>query len=156
MRPLSGNWMHAYEMTTRRFTCGFCGRDTGTKTGYRSDVNPVGLIYVCGSCNRPTYFEPMSTQTPSPKPGAQIEHLPTGGVAELYEEVRAATSAGAFSAAVTIARTLLSHVATDKGAAPKKSFLFYVEWLEKSGFTTGPMKSWVDHVRARPTCPHTS
>jgi hypothetical protein len=101
---------------------------------------------VCGGCNRPTYFE-GELQVPPPKLGAAIAGLPPGGVAELYDEVRAATSAGAYTAAVTIARTLIAQIATDKGAEVGKSFLFYVEWLEKNGHTTATMKTWVDHIR---------
>lgn len=150
--PLPGTWTGMQTLPIRRYTCGFCGHETGTQLGYfcHDTKKPGGFNadaagYVCGSCNRPTLF--LGTQVPPPKLGASVPNVPPGGVAELYNEVRAATGAGAYTAAVTVARTLLAQIAVDRGAAVGLTFLAYVNWLEDEGYTTKPMKGWVDHVR---------
>lgn len=153
MVPIPTAWHGRVSLAIRRFTCGYCGFETGTQTGFRTESNPVHTIHMCGSCNRPTYFEPAQSgeadqQMPPPKVGKTVQHVPAD-VAAFYDEVRKATSAGAYTAAVTVARTLLAKVAVNLTAPVGESFLFYVNWLETKGFTTAPMKPWVDHVRAQ-------
>jgi hypothetical protein len=79
--------------------------------------------------------------------GQPLAHLPTGGVAELYDEVRRAASAGAYTCAVISARTLVAHVAVQKGAGDDVTFVGYVDSLENNQHTTASMREWVDHLR---------
>jgi hypothetical protein len=54
---------------------------------------------------------------------------------------------GAFTAAELICRKLLMHIAVDKGAKAGETFIAYLNFLEKAGYVTPPMKGWVDLIR---------
>ncbi len=41
------------------------------------------------------------------------------------------------------------HVAVEKGAAPGRSFLEYVEYLAQKGYIPPDGKGWVDHIRQK-------
>ena len=56
-------------------------------------------------------------------------------------------SVNAFTAAELICRTILMHVAVDKGAPEGESFAAYLAFLETHGYVTPPMKGWVDLIR---------
>ncbi len=54
---------------------------------------------------------------------------------------------GAFTATELLCRKILMHVAADKGANPGEPFAAYLDFLEKAGYVTPPMKGWVDLIR---------
>jgi Domain of unknown function (DUF4145) len=54
---------------------------------------------------------------------------------------------GAFTAAELVCRKILMHVAADKGAKTGEPFAAYLDFLEKAGYVTPPMKGWVDLIR---------
>ena len=39
------------------------------------------------------------------------------------------------------------HVAVDKGATEGQSFAFYIDYLEKEGYVTPPMRGWVKLIK---------
>jgi hypothetical protein len=56
---------------------------------------------------------------------------------------------GAFTCAVLGLRTLLSHIAVEKGADPGKSFQYYVKHLTENGYAPAGSTGWVDSIRGR-------
>ena len=54
-----------------------------------------------------------------------------------------------FTSAVLTCRKLLMHIAVEKGAAPGKSFLEYVEYLAQKNYVPPDGHGWVDHIRTK-------
>jgi hypothetical protein len=78
--------------------------------------------------------------------GPVLQGLPDD-VAAAYEETRGCMKVNAFTAAELLCRKILMHVAVEKSAPEGKTFVFYLEYLEKAGYVTPPMKGWVDTIR---------
>jgi len=129
----------------QNFTCGYCGRDIGTKIGIQTQ-DTVQRIYICPMCNRATYFESGHVFCPLPRPGETLVYLPDN-IRPVYEEIRSAMQAGAFTSAVLLARTLLSHIAVTEGAPENKPFNFYVEWLDQNNHIPPKGKHWVSVIK---------
>ncbi|MBX3050717.1 MAG: DUF4145 domain-containing protein [Caldilineaceae bacterium] len=142
------------DMERFRFKCGYCNDDASVREGYKtdagaSDFNP--LIYICGGCNRPNYFEgPISSrkQTPAPRLGREVEGLPAP-VASIYDEARRCTGAGAYTACVLACRKLLMHLAAEQGAEDGLTFIKYVEFLRDNHYIPPGGEPWVDSIRRR-------
>lgn len=79
--------------------------------------------------------------------GPSIQGLPAE-VGAAYDEVRSCMKANAFTASELLCRKLLMHIAVEKSAPEEKSFVFYLDHLERSGYVTPPMKGWVNAIRA--------
>lgn len=73
-------------------------------------------------------------------------HLPTD-VERVYRQARDSCAIGAFDGAALLARSLLMHIAVEKGAKAGLSFVEYVDFLEQGHFTPPDSKVWVDHIR---------
>lgn len=64
-----------------------------------------------------------------------------------------AKSVQAYTAAVMVCRTIIMHVAVDRGALEKKengksnSFHFFVDYLEQNSIIPKGAKGWVDKIR---------
>lgn len=143
------HWQRIGEVGRRSFVCGHCGKDTGPKEGYSSQVveGQKRAIYICTYCDQPTYFTGES-QIPGPRAGSDVECLPSD-VAGLYEEIRAGAAAGTYTSVVLACRKMLMHLGVEKGADSGKSFLHYVEYLAEKGYVPPDGRGWVDHVRAK-------
>ncbi len=150
MDPLSGHWNGVtHNQGHRRYTCGHCGGQTGTKEGIHLSptvpLRELPYVYICGGCNRPSFFE-EGIQIPPPPFGRIVEHLP-GDVERLWRETLGAARAGAYTAAVLVARTLIMHVAVTKGAAPGLQFVVYVNHLADNHHVPEGARPWLDHIR---------
>lgn len=80
--------------------------------------------------------------------GEAVEKLP-GPVEPLYDEVRNAMAASAFTVSVMGCRKILGHVAVEQGAEEGKSFIEYVNFLTDNGYVPPNGKGWVDHIRKK-------
>lgn len=78
--------------------------------------------------------------------GPKIEGLPSD-VCAAYEEVRQCMKSNAYTASELLCRKILMHIGVEKGAQEGKSFVFYLDHLEKAGYVTPPMKGWVGAIR---------
>lgn len=118
---------------TRAFTCGWCARAVTATHGLIGKVDGSSInnaaVYFCPGCGRPNYRE-NRTEFPQALPGEVVQHLPPT-IGALYLEVRRSVSIGAFTAAVTLARTILSHVAVEHGAKEGDSFKRHIEHLDQ-------------------------
>lgn len=141
-------WRSQEIIPSKRFICGHCGSDITSDKGYYcvGDNNrTVAYLYICHHCFRPTLFH-GSTQVPGAKIGNSVEHLPKD-IDDLYQELRDATAANAYTAAVMAGRKLLMHIAVECGAEEGKKFVEYVNYLVKNHYAPPNSKTWVDKIR---------
>jgi hypothetical protein len=147
MKPLEGAWANAGDIGHHSYICGYCGERTGVRIGYY-EANREGLICICGGCNRPTFFEARTKQTPAPTLGNAVLHLPPT-IEPIYQEARLCTQVQAYTACVLACRKILMHVAVEKKAPENQTFIQYVEYLAKNNYIPPDGKDWVDHIRKK-------
>jgi hypothetical protein len=117
-------WSSSAGLPSRSYTCGHCGNPLVSHDGWFATFmgsgapQPVAYIYICHFCRRPTFFAPDGKQMPGASIGMPVSGIHDASVSAIYEEARAATSAGCYSAAVMCCRKLLMHIAVSKGAKP--------------------------------------
>ncbi len=145
---------HSYELAPKTFTCSYCGNYISSNRGYQcttssSHSNLEHSIYICSHCSHPTFFKHNSWQTPSSAYGNHVNHIDNKDIESLYLEARECLKVNAFTASVLCSRKLLMNIAVNKGAEENKSFQFYVEYLDTSGFIPPNGKAWVDHIRKK-------
>jgi hypothetical protein len=138
-------WHSLAQIESRAFTCGYCGREVGSDRGYYSERG-VGLIYICHLCGRPTFFY-YADQTPAPRIGGDVSHLPET-LAVLYREARDCTSVAAYTAAVMLCRVILMNVAVSIGAPENRSFVQYVDYLWEQHYVPPNSRPWIDRIRS--------
>lgn len=137
----------------KTFVCGYCGNLVSSIVGFSAKRRVAGgfsgeaHIYICPHCNRPTLSFPGEPFSPAPKPGDAIANLPSE-IQSIYEEVRSSIQAGAYTGAVMLCRTLITHIAqTELGASAKDTFTANIELLDKSHWIPPKGKHWVDHIK---------
>lgn len=79
-------------------------------------------------------------------PFGDVRYLPTN-VEKLYVECRKCYLNECYHSVIMVARTLLMHVAVDKGDSPGKTFVKYIDYFEANGFIGSQNKEWVDKIR---------
>jgi hypothetical protein len=144
-------WKDTQHIEAFRMRCAYCDHEVGAHEAYvgpRGVVNSIAaVIYICPVCHGPNaYAWTTYGRYPEPVPGSAVPELPEE-IATLYREIRVAIGAKAPTAAVLTARTLLMHVAVDKGADAGKPFQAYVDWLDGQGYIPPGGKPVVDHIR---------
>lgn len=147
MEHLTESWEVTKEIGHFSYKCGFCGEKTGVKAGYQTK-GKRHRIYICGGCNRPTFFEDREKQTPAPILGNEVTHLPQE-INSLYKEARHCTQVESYTACVLVCRKILMHVAVEKQAPTNHSFIDYVEYLADKNYIPPDGKGWVDHIRTK-------
>lgn len=143
---LPGQWPRSSNLPPKSYICGYCERLTGVSVGFDSKPPWTSLIYLCGFCNQPTYFDAANKQYPAPKLGNPVNEAPQDLVL-LYDEARKAASVGAYTAAVMCCRKLLMNIAVTEGAEEGKNYHFYVNYLEDNRYLPPNSKDWVDAIR---------
>jgi hypothetical protein len=137
-------------MYSHPIECGHCtSKVTPILLVQRLDQHNVPTnreIMICPSCQKAISRLGPDAYFPSPKFGASIEGLPAE-IETAFEDARSCMSVNALIAAELLARTLLMHVAVEKGDTPGKSFVAYIDYLEANNFITITMKPWVDEIR---------
>lgn len=145
-------WRDVSIVGPQNWVCGYCGKDVGGNVGYLKNNAEYDRVYICPHCDNPTAFIPDSFgsigQYPGSMYGNEVRGLPET-VSGLYDEVRKAYQAGAYTAAVLASRKLLMHIAVENGAPENESFLNYVDYLAASGYIPPNGKDWVDEIRKR-------
>jgi len=137
-------WRQHEQLAPKSYVCGFCGLNIGAKYGYYQSSGQRQL-YICPFCDKPTYFGDEG-QIPGSPFGNEVKHLPME-VQQLYREIRNCSTVSAYTAAVLLCRKLLMNIAVELGAAPNKTFQFYVDYLATQGYIPPNAKGWVDHIR---------
>jgi hypothetical protein len=149
LERLIGTWSNTMQIGNRTYVCSYCDDKVGPNMGYFNNVPAPNMatILICSSCNRPTLFE-GNKQSPAPAFGAKVDHLPSD-VESLYEEARQCMQVKAYTCAVLGLRTLLSHIAVERGAEKGLSFQAYVTYLVEKGLAPAGSIDWVDSIRER-------
>lgn len=150
------SWKQLQSLENRRLICGFCGDRVSSDRGYGIHIHRDasggqrnrGGVYICPNCEGPNFFPPYSNQRPAPPLGRSVSDVPAV-LNELYEEARACTTHGSYTAAVLACRKILMHIAVDKNAKEGLSFVKYVDHLADNGYVPPDGKDWVDHIRKR-------
>ena len=141
-------WHNTSNIEQIKWTCGYCGRGVGGNVGFHDDEQR-DHIYICPHCQKPTAFIHDGSglnQIPNACFGSTIKHLPED-IYTLYEEVKRCVQYTAYTSAVMAMRTLIMHVAVDKGAETGLSFVSYINYLDAENWIPRSGKEWVDIVR---------
>lgn len=137
------------EPTTQECECPYCNLHIAGKIRSVIMDGNARAYYVleCPVCEKPIIHQRYGSKTyPSTKPLKAVTHLPER-IEKIYDEVNIAIGAGCFTAAVTLARTAINHIAVDNGAEENKSFQHYVQYLVDNHFVPPNARGWVDKIR---------
>lgn len=147
-RRTSGQpWRGIQEVEAASFRCGYCGDQVGSDRGLTTDAKDA-FIRICPLCNCPTFFSAPQEQWPGPRVGGNVSQI-ADDVKGLYEEARQSVTVNAYTGAVMLCRTILMHVAVEKGAKPGETFQSYVKWLIDEHYVPRGSDGWLDYIRAR-------
>ena len=141
-------WKNKYTIPSMKYTCGYCHSLVAVVTGYENNVSSDMKIRICSHCENPTFFSNKHGQIPGAPFGITIQNLPSN-VEIIYDEARRCMAVSAYTSVVMLCRKLLMHIAVEKGADEDESFMYYVDWLESSGFIPPNGKAWVDYIRTK-------
>lgn len=149
-------WKDPQHNDTFPYTCPYCNRDVaGNKkfiVAYEDSHPPyssrdVFYILQCPSCEKPTIFDCRNrSHYPFIKELREVQKVPNT-IAKAYDEIRRSLGAGCYTSTVVYARTLIAHIAVDKGAKENCSFKEYVDYLANEGYIPPNSKGWVDKIR---------
>ncbi|MCM3651317.1 DUF4145 domain-containing protein [Metabacillus litoralis] len=151
---LEASWYYNIkEISGISYLCGHCGTKTGPSKGfvshYLSTTTPTAHVYICSTCNKPTFINNQDgQQVPGPLLGEPIDHLPED-IENLFDEARKCISVNAYTSAVLSCRKLLMNISVSKGAEAGKSFASYVTFLEENHYIPPNSREWVDHIRKK-------
>lgn len=143
-----------YEETVESI-CPYCANQiagkvmTVLKRRHLTEVidDPVMLILKCPSCSKPIIYIIYNKQTiPASSPYKNVQKLPPT-IMNLYWEVRIATASRCYTAAIGLARTIIMHIAVEKGVKENLTFKEYVNYIEDAGYIPPNSKEWVDRIR---------
>lgn len=137
------------DVTTQECECPYCNLHIAGKIRFVIMEGASRIYYVleCPVCEKPIIYQYSGHKTyPSTKPLKAVKHLPER-IEKIYDEVNSAIGAGCFTAAVTLARTAINHIAVDNGAEENKSFQHYVQYLVDNHFVPPNARGWVDKIR---------
>jgi Domain of unknown function (DUF4145) len=149
------NWNLIQELSSYKFTCGYCGSLVGSAKGWggvatvSGAAKRCGVIRVCPHCSGPTYVDVINSgQIPGVPYGNVVKHLPSE-IEQLYEEASSCMAGGAPTAAALCCRKLLMHIAVERKAEEGKTFQHYVDYLETDHYIPTGAKGWVDQIRTK-------
>jgi Domain of unknown function (DUF4145) len=145
---------YQYLQSIRCFTykCGYCSNAVASEWGYKIGAHSdgsgthIGGIYICSSCNGPTFILDGKQIGPLPKLGNAIRFLPDN-ISSLYNEARNCSSSGAFTATVLCCRKILMNAAVFLGASEGMKFVEYVNFLSEKNYIPPNSIKWVDQIR---------
>ena len=148
------NWNSVASQPSRSYTCGYCGASVASEKGWDArygNGHYSAHIYICHQCTRPSFFDKTENdkQTPGVVFGEVVKDIPDANTEILYNEARACTGSGSYTAAVLSCRKLLMHLAVSLGAAAGEPFIHYVQFLSDNHFVPPGAKGWVDHIRKK-------
>ncbi len=153
----SRGWFNLQTLKPATYVCGYCNMKVSSEKGYKivtlgianSSVTQQGGVFVCPSCQAPTYFPPdEQRQVPGNAFGNDVTHVPPA-LHALYNEARDCVANGDYTASVMVCRKMLMNIAVEQGADPGLKFVEYVDYLSKKGFVPPHGKQWVDHIRKK-------
>lgn len=144
--------------STQSYLCPYCNQLVagikekvivfhGSSPGGHPTNTDSYYVLKCPACDMPAIYDVCSkTTSPAGKALKDVKHLPES-IKKAYDEVSRAIGAQCYTSAVVYARTVIAHIAVDLGADDDLSFVKYVEYLSKNGYTPPNAKDWIDKIR---------
>ncbi|MGG3455150.1 DUF4145 domain-containing protein [Paenibacillus rhizolycopersici] len=148
------NWvsLKKKEISTKTITCPYCNVRVQAESNTRIiDVETGAIkyhIHKCPECFMPIIIGINGNIIPKSQklPFDDVRYLPAS-IEKLYIECRKCYLIECYHSVIMVARTLLMHVAVDKGDSTGKSFAQYISHFETNGFIGSQNKEWVDKIR---------
>lgn len=140
------------DVSTKTITCPYCNVKVQAESNTRIvDVETGAIkyhIHKCPECFMPVIIGLDGKIIPQSQmlPFDDVRYLPES-IEKLYIECRKCYLNECFHSVIMVARTLLMHVAVDKGDSAGKSFAQYIDYFETNGFIGSQNKEWVDKIR---------
>ena len=105
-------------------------------------------IHKCPECFMPVIIGLDGKIIPQSQllPFEDVRFLPAS-IEKLYNECRKCYLNECYHSVIMVSRSLLMHVAVDKGDVAGNSFAAYIDYLENNGFIGSQNKAWVDKIR---------
>lgn len=151
MKVFKIKWQNiSNDLPPKNYKCGCCNHPISSEKGFKGHVpgqsSIIHYIYICYNCSAPTMFYD-GKQLPGSKLGIQINHIKDVEIEKLYDEADSCYSVGSYTASIMCCRKLLMSIAVANGAAEKKNFITYVNYLNKEGYIPPNGRAWVDSIR---------
>lgn len=134
---------------TYPITCGNCG--LGVAANVVSGMQLAGHTawLECPNCLEGSVKTKANLVFPIAPAGRQIGGLP-GDVEHTWYEARVSHAVGAYTASEIMCRKILMHIAVDVAKSTAgRSFVEYVDDLERAGYIMTGLKDTVDSIRKR-------
>ena len=140
------------EISTKTVTCPYCGVHVQASSSTRIVDTATGAIkyqiHKCPECFMPIIIGLNGEIIPQSQllPYEDVRFLPAN-IEMLYNESRKCFLNECYHSVIMVSRTLLMHIAVDKGAGAGERFVDYINYLESNGYIGSQNKSWVDKIR---------
>lgn len=140
------------EMTQKTVVCPHCNKTVRAESNTQIIDTEDGVIkhtiYKCPECCMPIIIGLDGSIIPQSRflPFDDIRFLPDD-IEELYNECRKCFLNECYFAVVMVSRSILMHIAVDKGADVGDPFASYIAYLENRGFFGSQNKQWIDKIR---------
>ena len=140
------------EQLSKTLTCPYCDVKVSTPSDTRIFDPDTGIIkfniHKCPDCFMPIIIGTDGKVIPKTQtlPFADVRYLPPS-VEKLYAECRMCYLNECYYSVIMVARTVLMHIAVDKGDNVGKSFFEYISFFEINGYIGRQNKPWVDKIR---------
>ena len=116
-------------------------------TSYREKDDYYYEVGQCPVCGKPVIHDVKNDVTYPPSNNFElILHLPED-IDRLYNEMSLSYAVGGYTCVVITARTMISHIAIEKGANENSTFKDYVDYLVKEYFPSSSSTQWIDKIR---------
>ncbi len=132
--------------------CPYCATRVRAQSDTRIfDVDSGSIkyhIHKCPECFMPIIIGLDGKVIPQSQvlPFEDVRYLPDR-IEKLYNECRKSFGNECFHATIMVARSLLMHVAVNKGASSNLRFIQYIDYLETEGYISSHNRNWVDQIR---------
>lgn len=140
------------DITSKTITCPYCNVKVQALLNTRIvDVSTGTIKYTihkCTECFMPVIIGLDGRIMPQSQllPFEDIKFLPSN-IEKLYNECRKCYLNRCYHSVIMVSRSLLMHVAVDKGDTLGKTFVAYIDYLEANGYIGSQNKTWVDKIR---------
>ena len=140
------------ELSSKTITCPYCNVRVHAPSNTRIvDVDSGVIKYTihkCPECFMPVIIGLDGKIIPQSQllPFEDVRFLPPS-IEKLYNECRKCYLNECYHSVIMVSRSLLMHVAVDKGDIAGESFAHYINYLEANGFIGRQNKDWVDKIR---------
>lgn len=137
---------------SKTITCPYCGvRVRTTSTTRIVDVSSGAIkyhIHKCPECFMPVIIGLDGKIIPQSQllPFEDVRFLPPS-IEKLYNECRKCYLNECYHSVIMVSRSLLMHIAVDKGDVAGRKFIQYLDYLETQGYIGSQNKPWVDKIR---------